>query len=61
MWTSQTAWVLDIKVGKQLISFKLDTGVEVTAISHYTYMKMSDVASHLIESFMVPQGNAYRP
>ena len=38
----ETAWFADIKVGEQMITFKLDTGAEVTAISHNTYRKLPD-------------------
>ena len=38
----QTAWFVDIKVGKRVMPFKLDTGAEVTAISKDAYTKLTD-------------------
>ena len=39
-----------------MISFKLDTGAEVTAISHDTYTKMSDT-----ETLITPDRILYGP
>ena len=36
----EAAWLADIKVGKNILTFKLDTGAEVTAISREAYRKL---------------------
>ena len=38
--SQEAAWFTDIKVGEQMVKFKLDTGAEVTAISHSTYQQL---------------------
>ena len=40
--SQEAAWFTDIKVGEQMVKFKLDTGAEVTAISHTTYQQLPD-------------------
>ena len=35
--SSETAWYADIQVGRRKVTFKLDTGAEVTAASQETY------------------------
>ena len=40
--STETAWFVDIKVGKRVMSFKLDTGTEVTAMSRDAYTKLTD-------------------
>ena len=40
--SQEAAWFTDIKVGEQMVTFKLDTGEEVTAISHTTYQQLPD-------------------
>ena len=40
--SQEVAWFTDIKVGEQMVTFKLDTGEEVTAISHTTYQQLPD-------------------
>ena len=35
--SNESAWFTNIRVGEHMVKFKMDTGAEVTAISHQTY------------------------
>ncbi len=41
--TQESAWFADIKVGKHDVTFKLDTGAEVTAVYEKTYKQIPDL------------------
>ena len=38
--SGQMAWVVPVFVDKQILDFKVDTGAEVTAISHLSYKEL---------------------
>lgn len=56
---AEDSWLVDIRIKKQTVSFKMDTGAEVTTVSGDTYQSLGEL--RLRKPTMVLYGPAHQP
>lgn len=56
---AEDSWLVDIRIKKQIVSFKMDTGAEVTTVSGDTYQSLGE--PRLRKPTMVLNGPAHQP
>ena len=56
--SGQTAWVVPVFMGKQILNFRVDTSAEVTAISDLSYRELCDVNMSKVNKMLYGPDNS---